>query len=89
MVLELMKSASSGLTSTEILEKIEISYGKELSRTSLSPQLSRLKDEGRVSLIDNRWFLSDQSFVEIDPEFERRLMTPARAIDQEEEESPF
>ena len=57
MIRDVLKSMPNGLTSTEILSKIDESFGRQIERTSLSPQLSRMKDDGEVTLIDNLWFL--------------------------------
>jgi hypothetical protein len=57
MIREVLKSSFSGLTSTEILENIGLKFGKKIERTSLSPQLSRMKDDGEVSLDGNFWHL--------------------------------
>jgi hypothetical protein len=48
--------AKEGLTSAEILGYIKEEYGREIDRTSLSPQLSRLKDAGEVALLGEKWF---------------------------------
>lgn len=58
MIREIMKSSETGLTSTEILAKIGSSFNRQLERTSLSPQLSRMKDDGEVLLVDNSWVLA-------------------------------
>lgn len=45
-----------GLTSQEILVEIKARFEREIDRTSLSPQLSRLKDAGEVGLLGEKWF---------------------------------
>jgi hypothetical protein len=58
-VIEVLKSKPEGMTALEILAEINERYfdGKIL-RTSLSPQLSRLKDRDRkITLRGNRWNL--------------------------------
>jgi len=59
MVKAVLKDDPSGATSSQILERIEQEYGQRLQRTSLSPQLSRLKSEGEVSQIGNNWILAE------------------------------
>tara|TARA_R110002094_G_scaffold210256_1_gene180633 strand:- start:69 stop:554 length:486 start_codon:yes stop_codon:yes gene_type:complete len=59
MVRDVLKSAHTGLTSTEILTEINTPPDQHVERTSLSPQLSRMKEQGEVKLIDNMWFLTD------------------------------
>jgi hypothetical protein len=74
MIREVLKSSSKGLTSTEILEGIDKNFGKKIERTSLSPQLSRMKEDGEVSLQGNFWVLSlppsDQDLSDNLTEFE-------------------
>lgn len=55
----LMKNVEGG-TSDEIIRWINLVHGVEIARTSLSPQLSRLKAEGEVGLDEERgvWSLS-------------------------------
>ena len=57
MIRDVLKSAPQGQTSTEIQTKIAEHFNRQIERTSLSPQLSRMKDDGEVTLIDNMWFL--------------------------------
>lgn len=61
-VLEVLKDHPEGMTALEILAQINTRYfGGEIARTSLSPQLSRLKDNNRkVELRSNKWFLLPQ-----------------------------
>lgn len=48
--------AVGGLTSGEILAAIKLEFGRDIDRTSLSPQLSRLKEAGELVLNGERWF---------------------------------
>jgi hypothetical protein len=59
MIRDALKSATVGLTSTDILTKIIDQTGRQIERTSLSPQLTRMKADGEVTLVDNLWFLAD------------------------------
>jgi len=58
-VLEVMKDHREGMTALEILAAINTRYfGGRMVRSSLSPQLSRLKnDDGKIDLRGNKWFL--------------------------------
>ena len=58
MIREVLKSNADGLTSTEILAKINDQTDRQIERTSLSPQLSRMKEDGEVALTENLWFLA-------------------------------
>jgi hypothetical protein len=58
MIRDALKSSPVGLTSTEILIKINDIGLRHIERTSLSPQLSRMKEDGEVTLRDNFWFLA-------------------------------
>lgn len=61
-VLEVLRDHPEGMTAYEILREINARYfGGNVVRTSLSPQLSRLKDRDRkIDLDGNRWFLLPQ-----------------------------
>ena len=49
-----------GMTALEILDAVNRSLNTDYPRTSLSPQLSRLKEAGRIDRVGNRWILVDQ-----------------------------
>jgi hypothetical protein len=57
-VLEVLKDHEEGMTALEILAEINTRYfGGKIVRSSLSPQLSRLKDKKKtIRLRGNRWF---------------------------------
>jgi chromosome segregation ATPase len=61
-VIEVLKDHPEGMTALEILTQINTRYfAGEVVRTSLSPQLSRLKDnDGTIDLKGNKWFLLPQ-----------------------------
>jgi chromosome segregation ATPase len=58
-VIEALKDHPEGMTALEILAEINTRYfGGRIIRSSLSPQLSRLKDDDRkIDLRGNKWFL--------------------------------
>jgi hypothetical protein len=61
-VLEVLKDRPEGMTALEILAEINRRFFVgSIMRTSLSPQLSRLKDrDEKIDLKGNRWFLRPQ-----------------------------
>ncbi len=61
-VLEVLRQRPDGMTALEILNEINARYfDSRILRTSLSPQLSRLKDrDHKITLRGNRWFLLDE-----------------------------
>lgn len=61
-VLEVLRDREDGMTALEILAEINTRYfGGRIARSSLSPQLSRLKDKhGKIDLRGNKWFLLPQ-----------------------------
>ena len=59
-VIAILKEGGSGMTAGQILEKLRIQTGSTLLRSSLSPQLSRLKQEGYLELTGTHWHLPDQ-----------------------------
>lgn len=58
-IIAVLKLRPKGATSTEILDLIAEQFDEAIPRTSLSPQLSRLKSEGWLSLIGSNWRLTD------------------------------
>jgi len=48
--------AKDGMTSHEILAAIKQEFDRDIDRTSLSPQLSRLKADDEVVLVGDNWF---------------------------------
>ena len=70
-VLEVLKDHPEGMTALEILSQINTRYfGGDILRTSLSPQLSRLKDNDRkIELRGNKWFLLPQEPLLFDRRF--------------------
>jgi hypothetical protein len=59
-VLDVLNDRSEGMTALEILSEINTRffYSHPYERTSLSPQLSRLKDDDKkIELKGNKWFL--------------------------------
>jgi hypothetical protein len=57
MAVEVIADASGGVTALEILDQINSRFKASLKRTSLSPQLSRLKADGVIELRGKRWFI--------------------------------
>lgn len=74
MTKKVLASRTGGMTATQIIEQIKAEYGVDLPRTSLSPQLSRLKQEG--VLVDHAgiWSLvnSNSQIVKSDKNFSPR-----------------
>tara|TARA_R110000868_G_scaffold14669_12_gene68000 strand:+ start:4111 stop:4614 length:504 start_codon:yes stop_codon:yes gene_type:complete len=59
MILNILRDNTAGLQASEIIERIGVLYGKRIPRTSMSPQLSRLKNDGELVLEDSNWILSE------------------------------
>ncbi|MFT9448718.1 hypothetical protein [Gluconobacter japonicus] len=57
MILSVLTDFSDGLNAIVIGEQIHKKFNKEFERSSISPQLSRLKKEGLVSLSGDIWVL--------------------------------
>ena len=58
---EILKEATGGLTAKELLRVMRDRYGLDYPRSSLSPQLSRLKGDGILAREDGRWLLHDKA----------------------------
>ncbi|MEO1304171.1 MAG: hypothetical protein AAFV37_04285 [Pseudomonadota bacterium] len=67
MVLEILGVMPDGAEATELLTYIKDRFGANLVRTSLSPQLSRLKKEGLISLSGKVWKLNKIGSDESEP----------------------
>jgi hypothetical protein len=52
--------APRGLSALSILERLRTDFGMDYQRESLSPQLSRLKAEGRLRLEGGIWFSTEK-----------------------------
>jgi hypothetical protein len=76
MAREVLSSQPNGLNSSGILDGIKKTFGREIERTSLSPQLSRLKEDGELALKGEVWFTSDHHRA-------------AQKREQDEFENPF
>ena len=78
MVLEHdVKFRRYGATASEIRESIKNEFGREIEGTSLSPQLSRLRDDGYVEVHENRWKLTNPRALTNNPNFVGRQMSSA------------
>jgi hypothetical protein len=73
-VLEVLQDRPEGMTALEILAEINTRYfGGRVVRSSLSPQLTRLKDrDHKIHLEGNKWFLGGQEPT-LFPRVERRF----------------
>ena len=60
-VLKTLRSYNRPMGALEILDKLKEDFGMVYERTSLSPQLSRLKAEEKISLDRGAWSLKIQS----------------------------
>lgn len=54
-ILDVLANNPDGADAQEILAMINEGYGLSVVRTSLSPQLSRLKSEGKITLTGKVW----------------------------------
>lgn len=59
-VLEVLKDRGTGMTALEILAAINLKFRMDYPRTSLSPQLSRLKAAGMIEREGTVWQLSQK-----------------------------
>ncbi|MBN8990668.1 MAG: hypothetical protein J0H42_20690 [Rhizobiales bacterium] len=60
-VLDVLKAKGAGMTALEILAAINLKFSTDYPRTSLSPQLSRLKADGKIDREGIVWSLGDGS----------------------------
>lgn len=57
MIVQVLAGRPQGATAIDILQLIEAIFGKKIIRSSISPQLSRLKSAGVLILENNMWRL--------------------------------
>ncbi|WP_291365727.1 hypothetical protein [Acetobacter sp. UBA5411] len=57
MIRTVLQEERHGLHANEIIEKIKQSFNKDIGRPSLSPQLSRLKQEKLITFLNDAWIL--------------------------------
>lgn len=62
MVLQILNDNPEGLVALDILDEIEIRFDKTYARTSLSPQLSRLFNDGKIHKRGKVWILGQSPF---------------------------
>lgn len=67
LVLEVLGDNPIGLDALQILDKINQRASKPYMRTSLSPQLSRLKDDGYITLEGKIWRLKKIEPLDANP----------------------
>jgi hypothetical protein len=56
MIRQILRGRPDGLSAGDILSEISERFGTVVERTSLSPQLSRLRKAGDVTLEQGRWY---------------------------------
>ena len=81
MVLAVLHALNRGAEATEIADEIKATYSKEVMRSSLSPQLSRLKGEGKLKLEEKTWFLPEHHEKYMEDLRRRQPIRDAEIID--------
>lgn len=80
MIVSVLRALGRGADALEIIDEIKEAYGKSVKRTSLSPQLSRLKGDEKLVLDDKVWYLPEQ-YEEYKAKHRRDLIS--RHVDDE------
>lgn len=65
-VVEILTDNPNGLGAMEILRELNSRHKTDFARESLSPQISRLKQEGHLELTGRFWHLKGQTLKEIE-----------------------
>lgn len=60
-ILKVLDGKSEGLETDEIISVVSVVGGPSVTRSSMTPQLSRLKSAGFLTQEDRRWRLADQA----------------------------
>ncbi|HSX54169.1 MAG TPA: hypothetical protein VLG14_02630 [Sphingomonas sp.] len=84
MARDVLSGMPGGLNSSGILDAIKKKYSREIERTSLSPQLSRLKDDGELVLDGDTWFTAEHHAAET----ERRRAELSRLVAENADNAP-
>lgn len=66
-VIEVLKERDRGMTALEILAAINFKFETDYPRTSLSPQLSRLKTDGKIERDGTVWKLRNRLMNLVEP----------------------
>jgi hypothetical protein len=61
MVVRVLSETGKGMDALKLMENVKGKFGVEVQRTSLSPQLSRLKSEGILVMENKVWSLTSQT----------------------------
>lgn len=84
MILGVLAEPNTCANAQEIISMIKRKYDVEIQRTSISPQLSRLRQEGRLYMKGNNfWCLAEQS------EAQNKEASGADTLDASEEVNPL
>jgi hypothetical protein len=76
MVREILKERPEGLRAKELLKEIQNRFSVTIERTSLSPQLSRLRGHREITLENGRWYSLQTSLSDLAPPQGRRTPDP-------------
>ena len=66
MILQVLEDRAKGAESPEVIDLIKARFDVEVPRTSMSPQLSRLKADGLLTIIGKNWILPKHAGAIID-----------------------
>jgi hypothetical protein len=88
MARQVLAGQPNGLNSSGILDAIKKMFDRDLERTSLSPQLSRLKEEGELVLNGDTWFTKENHDEWISRAFSGSADDFQRWADSVAEEAP-
>jgi hypothetical protein len=86
------EAAKDGMTSHQILAGIKQEFHREIDRTSLSPQLSRLKADEEIGLIGEKWYSRDRYDAELEANVREMLSDwddHSAAPQEEDSDIPF
>jgi sugar-specific transcriptional regulator TrmB len=76
MVRQILRGRPDGLRSRELLKEIQERFGVSIERTSLSPQLSRLRESEEITLVNGRWYSLQIPLGELAPPRGERTPEP-------------
>jgi hypothetical protein len=65
-ILRALAHRPGGLETGEVIVQVAILGGPNVQRPSMTPQLSRLKEAGRIIQVDRKWMLSEPDQLRLD-----------------------
>lgn len=87
MIVEVLEDSPGGSTSDEIIAMVAEKYGKSVPRSSMSPQLSRLKNDDLVARESDKWLLPKFASQAVEGASNPNTALPAHDVDNDRQQN--